>query len=200
MSRALTAAGLVTVGTVTLAGQGRASLSWVPSQADCPIVLANVQPVTASDANLFESAELQNISSAAIDEVTLGVMAGSNHMGTPQPMSLVARRIFKITIHPGERKLVPLQFDARKIIPPDATPEGFLATLGVVQVRTHGQSVWVSAAENGGDFVAISPTVSPEPRRACLDDKRRMYSPGALLIDKAGAVRVCRPDGSWAPR
>lgn len=201
MPRKITATVLLAVGAVPLSGQGRASLSWVPYQADCPIVLVSVQPLTASDANLFESVELQNISSATIDEVTVGVLAGSNRIGTPR--SLVAHRTFKTTIRSGERKLVPLQFDAREIVPPEATTEGFLATLGVVRVRTHGHSVWVSEAEITGDFVAASGPLSPfrpEQPRACLDDKRRMYSPGALLLDDAGTARVCRPDGSWAPR
>ena len=73
-------------------------------------------------------------------------------------------------------------------------------TLGVVQVRSQGASLWVSGVTIGGDFIAarwLSPT---ESHHWCMDERRRLYAPGALLFDGIRAARVCRPDGTWAPR
>jgi hypothetical protein len=168
----------------------------VSYQASCPILLEDVQINFA--ATLFESVALQNVSSEPIDEITVGILAGTSEVGVPRP--LVAEQTLSTRIAPGERRRVALHLGAGDVGPLNAARQDFLMTLGVVQVRSRGTSLWVSSVTTGGDFIAARWPSPTESHHWCMDERRRLYSPGAVLFDGTRTARVCRPDGTWAPR
>jgi hypothetical protein len=63
--------------------------------------------------------------------------------------------------------------------PTTARRDEFLITLGVVQVRDRGGSVWLSPVTIAGEFTAVNwpSTQRAQARHACLDGRRRLYPP-----------------------
>jgi len=182
----------------TLLSQEQTSVSWVPYQTGCPILLDDLRADSALARPVFESIDLQNVSAEPVDEIMLGILSESNQLGAPQ--SVVATWTVSTRIAPGERRRVPLQLDARQFVPVHAAGQALLMTLGVLQVRRGGSSLWVSAAAVAGSFNRAAWPPNDQPHRWCLDERHRLYSPGALLFDAGQQARMCHPDGTWGPR
>ena len=68
----------LTIGVATLVAQAVTSVTWVSYQASCPILLEGVR--LNAKATQFESVDLQNVSSEPVDEVTVGIVAGTNEV------------------------------------------------------------------------------------------------------------------------
>jgi len=190
----------LTIAGVTLAAEGRTSVSWVPYQIGCPILLLDLKTDTNVHSAPFGSIDVQNVSSDAVEEITVGVLVGPHASGTPR--RLVASHTVRASIAPGERRRISLQLDLRDAVPATAQRDEFLITLGVVQVRDRGGSVWVSPVTIAGEFTAVNwpSTQQAQARHACLDGRRRLYPPGAVLFDERHAAQICQADGTWAPR
>ena len=184
------------LGGATLLAQGQTAASWVPYQIGCPILLVDLK----TDAEvLFESIDVQNVSSNTVDEITLGVLAGPR--ARENPRRLVTSRTVVTSIAPGQRRRIPLQLDMRDAVPLTARRDDFLMTLGVIQVRDRAGAVWVSPVTIAGEFEAATPpTHRSQPHHACMDERRRLYPPGAVLFDQRHVAQICLPNGTWAPR
>ena len=190
----------LTIAGVTLAAEGPTSVSWVPYQMGCPILLLDLQTDTSVHAALSGSIDVQNVSSDPVEEITVGAVAGPYASGTLK--RLVASQTIKASIAPGERRRISLELDVRDAIPTTARRDEFLITLGVVQVRDRGGSVWVSPVTIAGEFTAVNwpTTQQAQTRHPCLDGRHRLYPPGAVLFDEYHAAQICQADGTWAPR
>ena len=189
----------LTIAGVTLAADGQTSVSWVAYQIGCPILLLDLETDTNVHAAVFGSIDVQNVSSGAVEEITVGALVRPHASGTPG--RLVASHTVMASIAPGERRRISLQLDVRDAVPTTARRDEFLITLGVVRVRGHG-SVWVSPVTIAGEFTAVNwpSTQQAQARHACLDGRRRQYPPGAVLFDERHAAHICQADGTWAPR
>ena len=97
----------VTIAGVTLAADGPTSVSWVPYQMGCPILLLDLKTDTSVHAALSGSIDVQNVSSDPVEEITLGALAGPSASGTPK--RLVASQTIMASIAPGERRRISLQ-------------------------------------------------------------------------------------------
>jgi hypothetical protein len=106
-------------GGATLLAQGQTAASWVPYQIGCPILLVHLK---TDGGMLFESIDVQNISSDTVDEITLGVLAGR---ARENPRRLVTSRTVVTSIAPGQRRRIPLQLDVRDAVPLTARRESF---------------------------------------------------------------------------
>ena len=191
----------LTIAGVTLAAEGPTSVSWVPYQMGCPILLPDLKTDTSVHAALSGSIDVQNVSSDPVEEITVGAVAGPYASGTPK--RLVASQTIMASIAPGERRRIPLEVDVRDAVPTTAARrDECLITLGIVQVRDRSGSVWVSPVTIAGEFTPVNWPSSPlaQARRPCLDGRRRLYPPGAVLFDERHAAQICQADGTWAPR
>jgi hypothetical protein len=190
----------LTIAGVALAADGQTSVSWVPYQIGCPILLLDLETDTNVHAAVFGSIDVQNVSSGAVEEITVGALVRPHASGTPR--RLVALHTVMASIAPGERRRISLQLDVRDAVPTTARRDEFLITLGVVQVRDRGGSVWVSPVTIAGEFTAVNwpSTQQAQARHACPDGRRRLYPPGAVLFDEHHAAQICQADGTWAPR
>ena len=190
----------LSISGAVLAARGPASVSWVPYQIGCPILVADLKTEANVHALLFESIDVQNVSAEAVDQVTVGVLAGSQASGIPR--RLVASQTMITSIAAGERRRLSLQLDVRADVPTTARPDDFLITLGVVQVRDRSGAAWVSPVAISGEFKAVNwaSTQQAQSRQACMDGRRRQYPPGAVVFDQRDVAQICRPDGTWAPR
>jgi hypothetical protein len=190
----------LSIGGAVLVAQGQASVAWVPYQIGCPILVVDLKTDANVHAPLFESVDVQNVSAHAVDEITVGVLAGSHASGIPR--RLVASQTVTTHIAAGERRRLTLQLGVRADVPATARPEDFLITLGVVQVRDRSRAVWVSPVTISGEFKAVNwpSTRQAQSRHACVDERRRQYPPGAVVFDQRHVALICRPDGTWEPR
>ena len=90
----------LTIAGVTLAAEGPTSVSWVPYQTGCPILLLDLKTDTSVHAALSGSIDVQNVSSDPVEEITVGALAGPCASGTPK--RLVASQTIMASIAPGE--------------------------------------------------------------------------------------------------
>ena len=197
MGRLLTAATLIAFGLAPLIAQDT-SISWVRYQVGCPVVLENLTEAPSATGGVFESVGVKNVSAVEIDEVAIGILAGSNEIGTPR--ELLESRMIALRLAPGEQRRIPLGIATRDLVTTAARRRSFLITLGVLQVRRRGSSLWVSPAAVAGDFAAVPWPASVDSPRGCRDARRRSYPLGAVLVDAGQKAQICRPDGTWGPR
>jgi len=187
----------LTSAPTTLMAQHPPSVSWGPYEIGCPIRLLDLKTDPTIRTASFE---VQNVSPDAVEEITVGALAGIPAGGRPRP--LVVSRTVSTIIAPGERRSVSVEFDRLDTLPLTERREEFLITFGVVQVRDRGGAVWVSPVTIAGEFKALNwpSTEQAHARRPCRDERGRFYSPGAILFDEHHVARVCQADGAWGPR
>jgi hypothetical protein len=187
----------LTIAGPKLMAQDQTSVSWVPYQIGCPIRVLALETDRTIRTALFE---VQNVSSDAVEEITVGALAGIPAGGRPRP--LAASRTVSMTIAPGERRRISLEFDLRDALPITERREEFLITFGVVQVCDRGGVAWVSPVTIAGEFKAVNwlSTEQAHARRPCQDQRRRLYPTGAVLFDERHVAKVCQADGAWGPR
>jgi hypothetical protein len=173
-------------------GDAAVSVSWVPHQPDCPVTLSNVTTDRTGESRVvFRALDLINESSLPIDEVTLGVLVGSNHIGTPRPM--VAKKSIRLTLSPGAQERVELNVGPENV--GEALQQDVLVTLGVVSVRAGGKDVWVSPVLKSGEFAYTERMPKPAPG-LCVDDEGRPSTQGVVVFREGVAYR-CMEDGTW---
>jgi hypothetical protein len=90
----------LTIACVALAADGQTSVSWVPYQIGCPILLLDLETDTNVHAAVFGSIDVQNVSSGAVEEITVGALVRPHASGTPG--RLVASHTVMASIAPGE--------------------------------------------------------------------------------------------------
>jgi hypothetical protein len=194
-AKAWTLVSALTIAGTMLAAEGQTPVSWVRYQIGCPILLLDLKTDATVRAALFD---VENVSSDAVEEITIGALAGIPAGGRP----LVASHTLSASIAPGERRRISVEFDLRDAIPTTARRDEFLITLGVIRVRERGGVVWVSPVTIAGEFSAVNwPSAEQaRARRPCPDERGRLYPPGAVLFDERHVAQMCQVDGSWVPR
>ena len=193
---ALALCGVLTLGSLILAAPEHDAMSWVPYQIGCPLLMVDLRVESAATTPGLLSIDVQNVSTDAIDEITVGLLVGD------APRRLVAVRTLAVRIGPGERQRLEFSFASRADGPVAVVRADSLATVGAVRVRERGGAIWASPVTIDGEFrpARWSASEQARARRSCLDDRRRLYAPGAVLFDERHAARICQPDGTWAPR
>jgi len=186
----------LTLSSLTLAAQQHEAVSWVPYQIGCPVLVTDLRIKSDAATPRLFSIEVQNVSADAVEEITVGLVAGG------PARRLVAARTLAVRMAPGERQWLEFSFPSRAEGPAAVPPGDVLTTIGAVRVQERAGSVWVSPVTIDGEFrhARWSASEQARERRGCQDDRRRLYVPGAVIFDERHAARICQPDGTWAPR